>query len=224
MKRALALVCSVVLLFSLVACTNETSQAGTSDKTTSVSQGQDMIEDMMENSYIGQVTAIDGTNVTLQLGELSQKERPQTGGDASGQPPQEAGEPADVNADSMPEGKEPPQMEDGERPEMPQNEEGASVPAEDKKGGPMMGGGSGCVAGDETITLDLSNASVTKQAGPQSEEASLEQIAVGDILIVTPDETNASYAVIIQMSSNDKQPMLQADEEQSNSNSTSASE
>ena len=88
----------------------------------------------------------------------------------------------------------------------------------------MMGGGSGFVAGDETITLDLSNASVTKQAGPQSEEASLEQIAVGDILIVTPDETNASYAVIIQMSSNDKQPMLQADEEQSNSNSTSASE
>lgn len=224
MKRALALVCSVVLLFSLVACTNETSQTGTSDKITSVSQGQDMAESVLENSYIGQVTAIDGTNITLQLGELSPKERPQAGEDASGQPPQEAGGSADVNADSMPEGNEPPQMEDGERPEIPQNEEGTSAPADDQKGGPMMGGASNFVAGDETITLDLSSASITKQAGPQSEEASLEQIAVGDILIVTPDETNASYAVIIQMSSNDKQPMLQADEQQSDSDSTSVSE
>lgn len=199
MKRVLALLCIVAMAFSLVACKSQSSTSKTSNQS-SVSKTQENLE----NSYIGQVTKIDGTTITLQLGEFEQREMPENRTDTSGQ---EFPEQTDKNnsapsmdMSSKPDGKELQQNGDNQRPQMPENTDGTSFP--DKNNGRMMGGFSGFVAGDETLDLDLSTAKITKQVGPQSEEATLEEITVGDILVITPDETNNSYLVTIQMNEN----------------------
>ena len=59
----------------------------------------------------------------------------------------------------------------------------------------------GFTAGDAVITFQVGDTTaVTKQNGPESTEATLEDIAVGDILTVTLSNKNVAESIVIQSS------------------------
>ena len=110
------------------------------------------------------MTAIDGSAVMLQLGELTEDantppEKPEGSSDsgtANGQPP---AKPDDASGDTN---GTPPDMPSGDAP----------------SGGP---GGSSFTAGDETVTLDFSAAEITENG----ETVALSDLSAGDVVTVT---------------------------------------
>ncbi|MCD8086897.1 MAG: hypothetical protein LUF28_11435, partial [Clostridiales bacterium] len=82
LKRFAALFCALALALSLVSCGS--SSESTSD-TSSSQTAAEVTQDYSGTTVAGQITAIDGSVVTLQLGELTESEG-FTGGDmANGQ-------------------------------------------------------------------------------------------------------------------------------------------
>ncbi|MCF0246070.1 MAG: hypothetical protein HUJ55_04520, partial [Ileibacterium sp.] len=86
MKKAIALSCSAVMALSLAACSSQTGK------------------DWSNQQVTGKITAVNGTSITLQLGELKQKEME----DQSGQTPPEMPE-----GDSQ-SGQTPPEKPEGD--------------------------------------------------------------------------------------------------------------
>ena len=145
MKKLLSILCAAALTLSLAACGSST-------------------ENYAGQTLTGQVTAIDGSAVTLQLGELTEDtntppEKPEDSSDsgtANGQPP---AKPDDASGDAN---GTPPDMPSGDAP----------------SGGP---GGSSFTAGDETVTLDFSAAEITENG----ETVALSDLSEGDVITVT---------------------------------------
>lgn len=90
MKRILTILCSVVMVVSLSACSTESS-TDSKDST-----------DYSNQTLTGQVTSIDGTEVTLQLGELSMPEKPEGDDQTDGKTPPENSDEKDKNGDQTP--------------------------------------------------------------------------------------------------------------------------
>lgn len=149
-------------------------------------------KDYSNTTLTGKVTAISGTMITLQLGELSevavgamdfsgnrgddnQRQPPSGGmpsGDATGEvPPQKPTDQAG-GADGM----EPP-------------EGNGTMSPSDMVNGPM----STFTAGDTMATIDLTGASVTGN----EDKSTLESIAVGDVLVIVVGEKNAISSVTV---------------------------
>ncbi len=132
-----------------------------------------------ETTLTGKVTAIDGTTVTLQLGELAEREA----SDDSGQ------------------GKTPPEKSDGEQGN---NEDAGTPPAPPggEQGGNRDGntapGGNKFTAGEETATADLAGATITKETTEGTEDGVFSDIAEGDILVVIIGENQKATAVTIK--------------------------
>lgn len=153
MKKLLSILCAAALTLSLAAC------------------GSSATENYAGQTLTGQVTAIDGSAVTLQLGELAEDtntppEKPDDSSDsgtANGQPP---AKPDDASGDA-----------NGTPPDMP-------------SGGP---GGSGFTAGDETVTLDFSSAEITENG----ETVTLSDLSEGDVVTVTVGSGTAVTAAEI---------------------------
>lgn len=169
MKKLLSLLCAIAVVFSLAAC-NKTPDTHEN----SVYAG---------STVTGKVTAIKDSDVTVQFGELTESE--------NGDRPDMPGTPPD--SDSTASGSEngiPPEKPDGDNgntpPEMPTDTNG-STPS----GGP--GFSKTFTAGDETLSVNLSDASVVKD----SATASVSDIAEGDILQITFDENGKAKTVII---------------------------
>lgn len=159
-KKFLSLLCAAAMVFSLAAC-------GTKTDTTYAGQ-----------TLTGRVTAIDGTSVTLALGELTENSAPSGGapsGDSessqpSGTPPEK---PDGGSSDES--GQQPP-----EKPEEGGSQSDGSTPPEMPD---SMTGGSSFTESGETLTADISKASITKDG----ESVSASDVAVDDILTVTFD-------------------------------------
>ena len=141
--------------------------------------GQDQIP---ESRRLGQVTAIDGTSVTLVLddGQMGgggmpggNSQQPPEGG--NGQHPPEGG-----NRQQPPEGgngQHPPEGGNGQQP--PEEGNGQQPPDQggQKPDGQGMQGFPGFTAGSETVTLTL-------------DESVASAVSVGDLMLVTMDENN----------------------------------
>ena len=193
-KKFLSLLCAAAMMCSLAACgtTADTAYAG--------------------QTLTGRVTAIDGTTVTMQLGELTETAAP-TDNSGSGDSQQPTGTPPEKpDGDSTDSAQQPPEMPDGDGssqqgaaplekpdgdtstdssqqpPEMPsgdsQNGQGGTPP--DMPGG--MPGGTSFTEGDETAAVELSKAAITRDG----ETVTASDVAVDDILTVTFDDSGTA--------------------------------
>ena len=188
MKKFLSLFCTAVLCCSLAACGKNSGNSAYAG-----------------SAVTGKVTAVEDSTVTLQLGELTENEdgsrpgtppeKPDGNSSGSGQTP-----PEKPDGDSNGSGQTPPEKPDGDNsgsgqtpPEKPDGDGSGSgqTPPEKTDGdssGKAPSGGPGSsktfTAGDETIRVDLSSASVVKN----SEAAEVSDIREGDILQITFDD------------------------------------
>ena len=102
-KKLLSVVCTSALVISLVAC-------GSKDTTTS---------EYVDTTITGQITAIDGDEVTLQLGELSE-----ASGDSNA--PSDMEKPDDTNSDGTSDGSTSQNSDSNQPPEMPSDDANSS--------------------------------------------------------------------------------------------------
>lgn len=166
-KKVFSILCAAALTLSLVACGKETTENNSSQTMT------------------GQVTEIDGSSVTLLLGELSQKrqappEKPE------GDVPLESGEPDDSDSQNS---QTPPEKPDGGT----SDSGSGNTPPEMPSG---MEGISSFIAGEETVTLDFSSAVLTENG----EDKDLDHLAVGDVVTVTVSSgTTVTTAEILRV-------------------------
>ncbi len=199
MKHFIAMICALSLVLALAAC------AGTES-------------DYSGQSIVGKVTAIDGTKVTLQLGEWSEPDIGE-GGQQGAEPPEP---PSGENGS---EGQTPPEKPSGESgqqgqvsPVSPGQGSGghADAPAKPSGGDDANGGGDasgsdgqappesaadmsgGFVAGDETATFDLEHASIEVESGSETEDGTLDDVAIDSILALEIGEDNAAKTVTVK--------------------------
>lgn len=184
MKRIISILCAFTLVFAMAGCQQQADTA-----------------DYSNTTLTGKVTSIDGTTVTLQLGELTQMDRTMF----EGQEPPEGefaqrpdGSKGERTPPEMPSGEPGGEM-DGNRPEIPSGEiRPDRSDGEQGDFGGFGGGMSSFTAGEETATIDLAGAVVTVGSMRENTEGSISDIAVGDVLIVEVGENNCVTAVTIQ--------------------------
>ena len=186
MKKLLSILCAAALTLSLAACGSTA-------------------EDYVGQTLTGQVTAIDGSAVTLQLGELTEDantppDLPSGSSDAQ-TPPDGGSAPSGQAADGgsgtntppeKPEGSSDSGTANGQPPAKPDDASGDAngTPPDMPSGGP---GGSGFTAGDETVTLDFSSAEITENG----ETVTLSDLSEGDVVTVTVGSGTAVTAAEI---------------------------
>ena len=144
----------------------------------------------------GKVTALEGTSVTLALGELTEDAAPgggdsqqppemssdgQTGDQPTGTPPEK---PEDTSGDNQ-SGQQPPEKPDGDSSQSNDNQ-----PPDMPEGG--MGGSSFTESG-ETLTIDISDAAIMKN----DETVSATELSVDDVVQVTFDDSGSAATVEI---------------------------
>ena len=166
-KKIRSLFCAAALTLSLAACGSKTS-------------------DCSGQTITGEITDIDGTAVTMQLGELS-----------------EGGMPSRDVSDSFDSGQTPPDKPDGDAPSGDSSSEDhassdSSQPPEkpDGQSGSIPGGigGSSFTAGEESVTLDFANAEITKN----DESIELSDLAEGNILTVEVGSSNTAASATVE--------------------------
>lgn len=213
MKRFVSTLCALSLMLALTACGGESStkDASTENKAPAVTEAASNQEfapavqsgEDTQQPLVGQVTAIDGANITVQLGEYSMPdmgdwEMPEDGQMPEGMPDFGDGQtPPDMPEGTMPDGERPEKPEDGEapwgdgeRPERPNGEGGGF--------GGSRGQRKTFTAGTESVTYDLSNAEIMVQNGEGADYGTLEDITVDSLLEITlnDDGTVASVRVM----------------------------
>ena len=168
-KKILSLLCAAALTLSLAAC---------GSKSTTDYSGQ---------TVTGEITDIDGTAVTMQLGELSAGGMPShdvSDSSDSGQTPPDKpdGETQSGNSSSQDhassDSSQPPAKPDsqsGDSGSQPPEKPDGEAPSSSAPGGM---GGSSFTAGEESVTLDFADAEITKN----DESIELSDLAEGDIL------------------------------------------
>lgn len=205
MKRMISLCCAGLMAFSLAAC-------GSQNATSSTSTPQ------VTSSVVGKITALDGTTATLQLGELTEN---QPGDPPSQDGPQPSGDNANGDSSTSGQSQTPPEKPEGDSssdsstqtpPEKPEGDNntqgtgdsssstdtqsGSSTPPSGQNAPPSDGQGpapgSTFTAGEETTTVDLSSATVTKESQDGTTDASLSDLAVGDVIEVTMGHDNTA--------------------------------
>ena len=190
MKKLLSILCAAALTLSLAAC------------------GSSATENYAGQTLTGQVTAIDGSAVTLQLGELaedtntppdggSDAQTPPDGGSDTNTPPEKPGDASGSDTQAPPDGgsdtNTPPEKPDdssdsgtadGQPPAKPDDASGDAngTPPDMPSGDAPSGGpgGSSFTAGDETVTLDFSAAEITENG----ETVALSDLSEGDVVTV----------------------------------------
>lgn len=194
MKRMISLCCAGLIAFSLAAC-------GSQNATSSTSTPQ------VTSSVVGKITALDGTTATLQLGELTEN---QPGDPPSQDGPQPSGDNANGDSSASGQSQTPPEKPEGDNntqdtgdsSSSTDTQSGSSTPPSGQNAPPSDGQGpapgSTFTAGEETTTVDLSSATVTKESQDGTTDASLSDLAVGDVIEVTMGDDNTATAVVIK--------------------------
>lgn len=163
MKKFIAILCAAAMVLTLAAC------------------GAKRNTEYAGQTVTGKVTAIDGTSVTLARGESSGSGAP-SGGD--GQQPPEMPD-GSSQTDGQPTGM-PPEKPDGSD----DSDQQGGTPPEMPDGSSQQGG---FTESGETVTVDISKATVTKNG----ESASASDLAAGDVVQVTFDKKGVATAVVI---------------------------
>ena len=152
MKRMISLCCAGLMVVSLAACGSQNA-ASSSTSTPQVT-----------SAVVGKITALDGTTVTLQLGELTENQ--------PGDPPsQDGAQPSGDNADgdsSTSSTQTPPEQPEGDNNTQGTGDSSSSTDAQNGSSTPPSGQnappsdgqgpapGSTFTTGEETTTVDLS--------------------------------------------------------------------
>ncbi len=209
-KKLLSVVCTSALVISLVAC-------GSKDTTTS---------EYVDTTITGQITAIDGDEVTLQLGELSEDnsdssapsdmEKPDDANSSDANAPQNSDgneppeKPDDANNDNTSDGNTSQNNDSNQPPEKPddansdntsddntsQNSDGNQPP--EMPSGEAGGSSQTFTAGDDSTTVDLSDAEITED----SETITIDDLEENDVLEITFDsDGNATSVTVVTLSS-----------------------
>ncbi len=169
-KKIVSIICALSMLASLSACTGETDKTLSETDTSGSSVVNAADKDYSGKTVAGKVTAIDGSVVTLRLGELSENAE---GNTSPEKPSGDAGE----NANSAPEASG--------------SSNTQNTPPEKPSGSP--GSAQTFTAGNENTTVDLSTAQLTKN----SETISVSDIKENDILKITFD--NSNFASLVEV-------------------------
>ena len=187
-KKWIAMLCAAALAVSLTACgaqTTETADAGT--------------------TLTGQVSAVDGSEVTLLLGTLEEGEAAPSGAPGqdgqTGTPPEKPESnsgsgtngqpPAKPDGDSTSSGGTPPDMPSGGQQS---DSAPAGTPPDSQPGGdPPSKPGSSFTAGTESVTLNFAGAAITENG----RSAGLDDIEVGDVLTVEVGTNNTAASADI---------------------------
>ena len=155
-RKMMAAACAALMMISMYGCGASSSfqTTGTTGSVVESQTSQTSAADTAGETEAGKITEINGNEVTVALGTLSENQGPQ------GQAPEQPGE----NADSS----------SGSAPEMPSV--GGQAPG---NGGP---GGSNFTESGETTTLDLGNATITKEDPNGGETITVDDLSTDDIL------------------------------------------
>lgn len=185
MKRMISLCCAGLMAFSLAACGSQNA-ASSSTSTPQVT-----------SAVVGKITALDGTTVTLQLGELTEN---QPGDPSSQDGAQPSGDNASGDSSASGQTQTPPEKTEGDNNTQGTGDGSSSTDAQNDPPSDGQGSapGSTFTAGEETTTVDLSGATVTKESQSGTTDASLSELAVGDVIEVTMGEDNTATAVVIK--------------------------
>ena len=185
MKRMISLCCAGLMAFSLAACGSQNA-ASSSTSTPQVT-----------SAVVGKITALDGTTVTLQLGELTEN---QPGDPPSQDSTQPSGDNASGDSSASGQTQTPPEKTEGDNNTQGTGDGSSSTDAQNDPPSDGQGSapGSTFTAGEETTTVDLSGATVTKESQSGTTDASLSDLAVGDVIEVTMGEDNTATAVVIK--------------------------
>ena len=194
-RKMMAAACAALMMISMYGC-GASSSSQTTGSVVESQTSQTSATDTAEETEAGKITEINGNEVTVALGTLSEDQRPQ------GQTPEKPGENADGSSSSettdgnaapekpsgdSSEAPEKPSDDNGNVPEKPSGDASGSdtpeMPSGDGQapgnGGP---GGSSFTESGETTTLDLSSATITKE-GPNGEETiTVDDLSTDDIL------------------------------------------
>lgn len=221
MKKLISTFCALAMVFAMTGCQQQTDSTESTD-----------VVDYSNTSLTGKVTAVDGTVVTLQLGELAETDMtmpegqdPGAGNDEIPSMPSDEDGASNGEIDQLPTGgsdntltelptgdaegaiSELPSGETGDTPpDLPSGEQDAGeaggTPPDmpnGEGGGMAMGGNmTSFTAGDETATIDLTGATVNAESMDGTVDSSIDDITVGDILVVNVGENNTVTTVTIK--------------------------
>ena len=207
-KKTAVILCTTAMLVTFGGCGNTDS----GETPGSASESADAQKDYSNQTVIGQVKAIGGTKVTLQLGKMdfpSMKEKPESDDENGKQPGDGQGDFEKSEGDGQNDAEKPERTEgdipdDAERPEMSQlppdgeKENREKNPPSGTDGDIVRKGNGGFTAGEETLSLDLDGVSIVTNNRGESTETKLEDIAEGDILTITLGENNTVKSVEVR--------------------------
>lgn len=203
-RKMMAAACAALMMISIYGCgaSSSSQTTGTTGSVVESQTSQTSATDTAGETEAGKITEINGNEVTVTLGTLSEDQGPQ------GQAPEQPGENADsssgsetTDSNAAPEkpsddSMQQPSGNSSEAPEKPSGDSGSDPqkPSDDNGSAPEMPSGDGQAPGNggpggsnftesgETTTLDLSNATITKE-GPNGEETiTVADLSTDDIL------------------------------------------
>ena len=192
MKKIISILCVIMLVLSLVACQSKTTYS-----------------DKANSSIVAKVTSINGSTITIQLGELieSSEEIPSKP-DENGQVQNPNGEQSEIPQQPSGDQSEAPQQPSGEQNQPPQKPDGEnsndgqfSPNADGSNQGQMPTNQMGetdvtkvnFTESDESLDIDISDASIVKD----DDVIEVSEISQGDIIRVAFDSKGAVKTVIV---------------------------
>ena len=182
MKRRSIFLCSLALCLSITGCSGAaaSSSASTTSSSVSASASSTSVDtaqaDYSNQIITGKVVSMDGTSVTLQLGELTEGG---PGGSSDGQTPPDMPN-SDFSSDGSSDQQTPPDMPGGDS---------------------QMGGGPGgqtFTAGEDTAAIDLDGVTIQKSENGETTDASIDDISTDSVLTVTFGDDNTITSVVIE--------------------------
>ena len=228
MKRRSIFLCSLALCLSITGCSGAaaSSSASTTSSSVSASASSTSVDtaqaDYSNQTITGKVVSMDGTSVTLQLGELTEGG---PGGSSDGQTPPDMPN-SDSSSDGSSDQQTPPEKPDGDAssdnssdgssdqqtpPEKPDGDtssngssDGSSdgqTPPDMPGGDSQMGGGPGgqtFTAGESTAAIDLDGVTIQKSENGETTDASIDDISTDSVLTVTFGDDNTITSVVIE--------------------------
>ena len=201
-KRMISLVLTAALAVSLTACARTEAAAETTQQTT--------ITEAASEELVGKITALNGSKVTVQLGELASIDRqmPEKPDGEQADRQQPSGQPGDgQQPPEKPVGQQDGQSSGSQVPEKPTGEQSGSQNSDNQmpekpnsqqgegQQPPEMPGDGGFTAGDESRTLDLTDAVIEKNGS----SITVSDLAVDDILRITLENDKAASVQVVRM-------------------------
>ena len=189
-KKLVTLGCVVVMTVSSVtACGSNTTENQTVEAT-------EQSEENQSDSVIVQVTAVEGDQITADVGTLTTASADASGNGAPGGDDSGNGAPGDAPSGDAPSGDAPSGDNSGNG--APGDAPSGEAPSGDAPSG-QMPGGSSFEASGESITFTLTDdTAITLEYLQGSDEGTADDIAVGSVLEVVLDEDNQAVSVTVR--------------------------